>query len=397
MRKMIGAQLVASTHSATSRRFPRALVVILTVMLAVAALPPSASTQEEWAPPRTVFIPESGQTIDGYFLDIWRAWGGTSSFGNPITPELTENGRIVQYYEFARLEYVPDDPNGQYVHFGEIGRELRPVTLFRARPSIVRSDRQEDVVSHLADEMRAWLPVREDEVTPPVSGNWRYVAETQHSIIDAFKDFWEVTGEETYLGYPITEEYEIKGAFYQVFERGKLAWTEELGTHMLPIGTALAKQYGPDMEPQTSSQFPDYSEALFVPPPPPPFKIYGGERWIQINLSTQYLIAWDGNIPVAETYVSTGRPGFDTPTGTFYINSKVESQTMAGVLGGEYYNVPDVPWVMYFTGRGHALHGTYWHENFGAVMSHGCVNLPLDFAKRLYEWAPPGTRVVISY
>ena len=53
---------------------------------------------------------------------------------------------------------------------------------------------------------------------------------------------------------------------------------------------------------------------------------------------------------------------------------------MEGVIGGEYYNVPDVPCVMYFTNGGHALHGTYWHSNFGTPMSHGCVNLPMDVA-----------------
>ena len=83
---------------------------------------------------------------------------------------------------------------------------------------------------------------------------------------------------------------------------------------------------------------------------------------------------------VLNSYVSTGRAGFDTPIGSFAVLTKLPSQTMEGVIGGEYYNVPDVPWVLYFTNRGHALHGTYWHNNFGMPMSHGCVNLPLDVA-----------------
>ena len=52
---------------------------------------------------------------------------------------------------------------------------------------------------------------------------------------------------------------------------------------------------------------------------------------------------------------------------------------------------------MYFTDRGHAIHGAYWHNNFGAVMSHGCVNVPLGTSTWLYEWAPTGTRVEIHY
>jgi lipoprotein-anchoring transpeptidase ErfK/SrfK len=93
--------------------------------------------------------------------------------------------------------------------------------------------------------------------------------------------------------------------------------------------------------------------------------------------------------------VSTGRAGFDTPVGSYAVLTKVPSQTMEGVIGGEYYNVPDVPSVLYFTDGGHALHGTYWHNNFGTPMSHGCVNLPLDVATWLYNWAPVGTRVLI--
>ena len=69
---------------------------------------------------------------------------------------------------------------------------------------------------------------------------------------------------------------------------------------------------------------------------------------------------------------------------------------MEGVLGGEYYNVPDVPDVLYFTDRGHAIHGTYWHSNFGAPMSHGCVNLPVDVADWMYQWSTLGMRVEIT-
>ena len=109
-------------------------------------------------------------------------------------------------------------------------------------------------------------------------------------------------------------------------------------------------------------------------------------------------MAYEGDVAVNETSVSTGRPGFDTPPGTFYVSDKLESQDMEGVLGGEsYYNVPQVPFVMYFTDLGHAIHGAYWHENFGAVMSHGCINLPVWFAEWLYYWAPGGMRIEISY
>jgi lipoprotein-anchoring transpeptidase ErfK/SrfK len=122
-----------------------------------------------------------------------------------------------------------------------------------------------------------------------------------------------------------------------------------------------------------------------------------GALRIDINLRTQYMIVYQGNNVLSRTYVSTGRRGFDTPPGTFYINRKVKVKDMSGVLGGEYYHVRNVPDVMYFTNRGHAIHGAYWHNNFGYVMSHGCVNLPLGFATWLYNITPIGTKVTIHY
>jgi hypothetical protein len=123
-----------------------------------------------------------------------------------------------------------------------------------------------------------------------------------------------------------------------------------------------------------------------------------GPKWIEVNLSTQYLTAWEGYTKIFGAYVSTGKPGFETPTGTFYINTKLVSQDMSGCSGGECWYVPDVPWVMYFTNYGHAIHGAYWHNDFGVVRrSHGCVNLPVWAAEKLYWWTPMGTRVVIHY
>ncbi len=119
------------------------------------------------------------------------------------------------------------------------------------------------------------------------------------------------------------------------------------------------------------------------------------QKTIVVSVGQQMLWAYKGDKVVLSSYVSTGRAGFDTPVGSYAVLTKFPSQTMEGVIGGEYYNVPDVPWVLYFTNSGHALHGTYWHNNFGTPMSHGCVNLPVDVAAWLYDWAPVGTRVLI--
>ncbi len=120
-----------------------------------------------------------------------------------------------------------------------------------------------------------------------------------------------------------------------------------------------------------------------------------GDKEIVVSPAAQRLWAYEGETPVLTTLVSTGTAETPTPVGQWRISVKLPSETMAGAIDGVAYHVPDVPHVMYFTDLGHALHGTYWHNNFGTPMSHGCVNLPLDVAEWLYGWAPEGTCVTV--
>ncbi len=131
----------------------------------------------------------------------------------------------------------------------------------------------------------------------------------------------------------------------------------------------------------------------------PPDDVAEGERWIDVDLSKQSLVAYVGAIPVFVTLVSTGRiirenvEGQDhrTPTGEFRISSKHLTHTMDGdnAFDGPY-SVDDVPYVMYFQ-LAYALHSAFWHNGFGRPRSHGCVNLaPLD-ARWMFNWAGPDT------
>jgi lipoprotein-anchoring transpeptidase ErfK/SrfK len=111
-----------------------------------------------------------------------------------------------------------------------------------------------------------------------------------------------------------------------------------------------------------------------------------------VDLTHQRLLAYQGETPVRTVTVSTGLPRTPTVTGRFQIYVKY---TAAPMSGPGYY-LPNVPYVMYFY-RGFGLHGTYWHNNFGHPMSHGCVNLPTPEAEWLFNWASVGTPVVIHY
>ena len=117
-----------------------------------------------------------------------------------------------------------------------------------------------------------------------------------------------------------------------------------------------------------------------------------GERWIDVNLSEQRVYAYEGDVVVNSFLVSTGVAETPTVTGEYQIYVKVRIQDMSGP---DYY-LPDVPWVMYFYEE-YGFHGTYWHNNFGTPMSRGCVNMRIDDAAWLYDWASVGTTVNVHY
>lgn len=120
---------------------------------------------------------------------------------------------------------------------------------------------------------------------------------------------------------------------------------------------------------------------------------------IIIDRGDQKLYAYDGDQLFMDITISTGLQLTPTPAGTFTIFRKMPSRYMQGPvpeLGDDYYDLPGVPWVMYFTHQGGAIHGTYWHNSFGQRWSHGCVNLMPEEARELYTWADLGTKVVVT-
>ncbi len=124
----------------------------------------------------------------------------------------------------------------------------------------------------------------------------------------------------------------------------------------------------------------------------PPATGGGGQRWIDVNLSAQTLTAYQGDTPVFSASISGGLPGTPTVVGRFAIYTKLTSTRMTG----PGYDLPNVPYTMYFY-RGYAIHGTYWHNNFGYPMSHGCVNMRTQDAAWVFNWASIGTPVVTHY
>ena len=376
------------------------LMQLIVVVLLAASILPGLSTHHvraDWYPPTTVWVESTGHTVDGRFLDAWR--GAKALLGDPISEERSELvqlaaddepiERTIQYFTGGALVYLPDQDAVVTMPLGYWA---------------LTSDVERYPSRHLpAPESCDGLPENECAV----------FADTGYSLRQGFKAFWDTNGGPDLIGAPISEPFTDRdGVPIQYFENAVLR--REPGKPIAPraLGQELAvRQQAPlDHVPQPDD-VPVYHEELFIAPLAPDMGVSDGEstnygpgplrgawRELVISRGSQTLWAYEDGELVLTTLVSTGVgnvPETVTPLGEWAIHTKLELQTMEGVIAGEHYLVEDVPWVMYFDDRADALHGAYWHNNFGQPMSHGCVNLPLDIAEYLYAWADIGTPVTI--
>ncbi len=113
---------------------------------------------------------------------------------------------------------------------------------------------------------------------------------------------------------------------------------------------------------------------------------------MEVNLTTQTLTCYESESQVFSTKISSGAAGLETPEGTFHINDKLPARNMSTtdpLADDNQIPLVGVPWCSFFTSEGHAFHGTYWHDNFGIPMSHGCVNMRNEDALWLFRWCTP--------
>ena len=137
------------------------------------------------------------------------------------------------------------------------------------------------------------------------------------------------------------------------------------------------------------------SDVTLLEPRLPPEGVHAGDRWIDVDLTRQVVVAYDGRRPRYVTLVSTGRASrnperdHQTPAGLYQVRAKHLTAMMDRNEPGEPpYSLEDVPYVMYFHGA-YAFHGAFWHDRFGQPRSHGCVNMAPTDARWLYNWAGP--------
>jgi lipoprotein-anchoring transpeptidase ErfK/SrfK len=387
------------------------LMLILVALLSLVVVAPSTSQAAIYTGPDRVFFPQTGQYLSLGFLTYWQDNGGVTTFGYPITGEIQQNGITTQYFERAVFEYHADQPDGQRIQLRRLGAEQ--AQQLSAKMAADQS-KAADIASRIGlpppDNTNPFAPAEKGQDTV----DYTFFDATQHSIINRFRSFWGMHGGLATFGYPLSEEFTdpTSHLIVQYFERAIFEWhpDDANGNEVQPrlLGIDAAHADGVNMAPvQASSETPVYNAGLWkVTEPanprdlttPLPGAPTGFSKWIEVDLSQQYMRAWQDNKVVYQEYVSTGIPDHATPTGYYQIFWKLVKDDMTNgptADPAEYYNLKDVPWVMYFLQGGYALHGTYWHHNFGHVMSHGCVNMTTSGAKWVYQWAPPGTMVWI--
>ena len=373
-------------------------------------------------------------TVAEPFRTYYDQHQGSQVLGKPLTELGSIAGYPAQYFEKGRLEdHRRDGSPGEWAFmYGRLTAEL----IERSQAPILTTTTTYTELKRLAtptervpgptDFRGGTQPVPDGMFVPfdaqlkPAPGHvvapyfWAYITQQ-----DLFPDGWlhdiGLPLSETFTTVRVTQggEHTI---FMQAFERTILIYDPRnpagaqvergnLGTEALssggialapalqPIAAPTAKAAAPKPTVKPAAPKPTAKPAAPKPTAKPAAPKPAAKR-IEVSLSKQWLYAYEGTKLVYKAPVSTGRKGFETPTGQFTIYAKVPLKTMRGSLRGETWVVPNVPNVMYIYG-GVALHGTYWHNRFGtgARLSHGCINLPLGAAARLYRWAPVGTPV----
>lgn len=198
-------------------------------------------------------------------------------------------------------------------------------------------------------------------------------------------------------GLPVAVTKAEQTIVHRLNERGKLRTTRERLPRRTWLPIRSRRQIGEHLFLVVGEdRLVRESDVLIVTAAAPPDGVAEGERWIDIDLTHQVLVAYDWKQPVYVTLISSGRtrtpsPDLDyrTPKGLFRIRAKHLTATMDDDEPGEPpYSLEDVPYVMYFEGA-YAFHSAFWHDRFGRPRSHGCINLAPRDAKWLYNWAGP--------
>jgi len=261
----------------------------------------------------------------------------------------------------------------------------------------------EDADAILAKRMVSGFYVAVDKTFRWNNRSWY---KTTRGLVTPSDRFWQTTGSK-FKGVELTGDWKLPMGFVFGGNKSISSYSIDGDTikpaktyeHFAPVQLTGKEQefHGTKYAETGDGSWVKRAQIRSTSPGPLPVELKPNERWIDVNLSTQTVVAFEGDKAIYATLISSGRESkikdkdHRTPTGEWRIREKHITTTMDGdgsAAGDLPYSIEDVPYVMYFF-RSYATHGAFWHSNFGSQMSHGCVNLsPLD-AKYLFFFADP--------
>jgi hypothetical protein len=366
------------------------------------------------------FFADTGHTLGGEFLAYWEEIDGERFLGRPLSEEFQETGKTLQLFEFGMLQMGSDRKVAIRHTFAE---KLLDDTL-RADPAFQPAPPTLGVTSLVTSEDGLRLrgaPSETGEVRTVIANNAEFIAAPgEHGEwVPGYADGWSGWVAAEYLQDPEalpvidTDDWDLS-----VWQGASLGETNVRTQPTTKSTTAKTLAYGEPVivvdwvEGEAVTDDDDawakLNDGNFVyvrniarsapvaAPALPPDAPRNG-RWIDVHLTQQLMVAYDGREVQRVTVMTSGRPGWETPEGMFAINTRVANETMdSGSIGAEsFYKLEDVLFTQYFTNVGHALHFAWWKtkETIGRPGSHGCLNLLLEDAKFYWDWATIGTPV----
>ncbi len=320
------------------------------------------------------YFPQTGHTLAYGFKDYWERNGGLYVFGYPISKEFTEFNedlgvdRTVQYFERTRFEWHPENQGTPYeVLLGRMGAEY-------ARAN----DIDTSSVDQDSDSIRAFPGL--------LDPNWSRAVRTRdgHAI-------GVITASSVNIRSAPSLDASIIGTTYNrhpLILKGMVAG-DSIGE--IPAWYKLGE----------NRYIAAAWMAPFIAPNPP--RTYSG-RWMDVNLSRFYAVAYEGNIPVYAAIITAGRDG-RTPLGEYRVQRRVLSETMDSATVGipeghpEYYYLENVRYTQYFKAGGYAIHENYWSHpsSYGRFSSNGCVGLFVEDARFFWNFLGVGSRIHIHF
>ncbi len=317
----------------------------------------------------TPFLPGLTDFDDSFVVRI-----GTANM--PVRKEPSDESRIELSRYRDELVHVYGEVTAAEPKHNPVWYRVWGGYLHRGRLHRVRTIYQEPIKT--IPEGRRLIA----DVTVPFTNPWRYSKLAGWQILSPPMYYGSVHFIDAVEEGPEMADYD--GPWYRIFD--------ELDSNVTYYAPAIHMRVLPE-------------DMLYPMSPDVPYQ----DKLIEINLATQMLYAYEYGSHVFQTNISSGVPGdptggsgipTTTPVGSFTIMDKVPAKHMGFSYFGEQttgniladvdnYVLPGVPWTSFFTTQGHAFHGTYWHENFGSPMSHGCINMRTDEANWLFRWATP--------